>query len=563
MSQILTQFSDYAEQSRKNWQIPGMAVAIVKDDKIIYAQGFGKRDTTGSPVTANTIFDIASLTKSFTATLLAMQIDQGKYNWNTKIVTLYPQFKPYDSNTTKTFEVRDLLAHDSGLPADAVDLLTGNFGYTLNHAIYALRFIKPVAPFRTEFAYQDIFPMLAGKIIEKISGKSFIDNLHHNLFNPLQMTYSYGDEESIFQLEDIAQPFAKLAGKVYAYPINSPYSSKVRASVKDPGSSGGIHSSAMDMAKWLIFNIQNGTNGKIQLVSTKNMQVIHSPQTLIKNSEHDVNLHGEHKQNNGMGWFIDKQEYQPNTVLYHPGGGMGMHALMAYIPEEEIGIVILTNTWGNQLPEALYRRFFDLYFNKQLLKDWSYIFLQEKIDFFAKEKLIALSDKCVIRKVIETKSVINFVMLLPLHRSFHGYGRNAVPIVHPNGEVVGVQVTGYKFSFFGMQEFINILNNGSYEPKQFHPEVDNPAKFYNQLKLSPRQKEVLFLVSQGISQDYAAQILGIKRGTLSKIISDQICPKFNIFPPHYLKLLNTVKEHGIDKIIPESFWRPFIFEYPT
>ncbi len=394
MSQILTQFSDYAEQSRKNWQIPGMAVAIVKDDKIIYAQGFGKRDTTGSPVTANTIFDIASLTKSFTATLLAMQIDQGKYNWNTKIVTLYPQFKPYDSNTTKTFEVRDLLAHDSGLPADAVDLLTGNFGYTLNHAIYALRFIKPVAPFRTEFAYQDIFPMLAGKIIEKISGKSFIDNLHHNLFNPLQMTYSYGDEESIFQLEDIAQPFAKLAGKVYAYPINSPYSSKVRASVKDPGSSGGIHSSAMDMAKWLIFNIQNGTNGKIQLVSTKNMQVIHSPQTLIKNSEHDVNLHGEHKQNNGMGWFIDKQEYQPNTVLYHPGGGMGMHALMAYIPEEEIGIVILTNTWGNQLPEALYRRFFDLYFNKQLLKDWSYIFLQEKIDFFAKEKLIALSDKC-------------------------------------------------------------------------------------------------------------------------------------------------------------------------
>ncbi len=169
----------------------------------------------------------------------------------------------------------------------------------------------------------------------------------------------------------------------------------------------------------------------------------------------------------------------------------------------------------------------------------------------------------IIRKVIETKSVINFVMLLPLHRSFHGYGRNAVPIVHPNGEVVGVQVTGYKFSFFGMQEFINILNNGSYEPKQFHPEVDNPAKFYNQLKLSPRQKEVLFLVSQGISQDYAAQILGIKRGTLSKIISDQICPKFNIFPPHYLKLLNTVKEHGIDKIIPESFWRPFIFEYPT
>lgn len=169
----------------------------------------------------------------------------------------------------------------------------------------------------------------------------------------------------------------------------------------------------------------------------------------------------------------------------------------------------------------------------------------------------------IIQKVIDTKTPANFVMLLPLHRSFHGYGRTAIPLVHPNGEVVGVQVTIHKFAFFGMQEFISLFNNGSFEPKRFHPETDSPTKFYNQLKLSPRQKEVLFLVSQGISQDYAAQILGIKRGTLSKIISDQICPKFNIFPPHYLKLLNIVKDHGLDKIIPDTFWRPFIFEYPA
>jgi len=169
----------------------------------------------------------------------------------------------------------------------------------------------------------------------------------------------------------------------------------------------------------------------------------------------------------------------------------------------------------------------------------------------------------IIKKVIEFKRPVYFVMLLPLHRSFQGYGRAAIPIVHPSGEIVGVQVTGYKFSFFGMQEFISLLNSGSFEQKEFHPESSCTTKFYRELKLSPRQKEVMFLVSQGISQDYAAQILGIKRGTLSKIISDQICPKFNIFPPHYLKLLSIAKEQGLDKIIPETFWKPFVFEYQS
>ncbi|HLX54681.1 MAG TPA: serine hydrolase, partial [Aquella sp.] len=280
--------------------------------------------------------------------------------------------------TTKKFEVQDLLAHDSGLPEDTLTSLIGDFGYDFNHAIYALRFIKPVAPFRTKFAYQDIFPMLAGRIIERTSGKSFTDSLHQNLFDPLQMRHTYGDEEKVYQLNDIAQPFYQSGGKLYAYPINSLYSSKLRASGNGSDSSGGIHSSAMDMAKWLSFNINNGVYNNTQLVSNKNMQIIHSPQTLIKNSSANVNLNGEAEQAYGVGWFIDKKEYQPYTVLYHPGGGMGMHALMAYIPEEKVGIVILTNTWGNKVPEALYRRFFDLYFNKKPLKDWNHTFLQEK-----------------------------------------------------------------------------------------------------------------------------------------------------------------------------------------
>ena len=157
----------------------------MKNDQIIYVKGFGERNADGMLVTPDTIFDIASLTKSFTAALLAMQIDEGKYSWNTKVLKLYPNFKLYDTNATKEFEVRDLLAHDSGLPAESTDDL-GNFGFSTDHAIYALRFIQPVATFRTTFAYEDIFPVLAKEIIQKYSGKSYAENLRHRLWGATQ-----------------------------------------------------------------------------------------------------------------------------------------------------------------------------------------------------------------------------------------------------------------------------------------------------------------------------------------------------------------------------------------
>lgn len=394
MNKVLAQFTPYAEQTQADWHVPGMAIAIVQNGQIIYARGFGKRNAQGAPVTPDTIFDIASLTKSFTATLLAMQIDEGKYSWDTKVLKLYPQFKLYSSETTKEFEVQDLMVHDSGLPPDATDAL-GNFGYSTADTIYALRFIQPIAPFRTAFDYQDIFPMLAAEIIQQVGGENYTTILHQSIFSPLHMDNSYLDsEEKLYQLKNVAQPFVYFSGKEYPYPMNPPYLAELRALQKDAGGSGGIHSSAVDMAKWLIFNINNGAIGNTQLISVKNMDFIHAPQNLIKTSTRDVRLNGEAEQLYSQGWFIDKEEYKPYTVLYHPGGGTGMHALMAYIPEEKIGIVILTNTWGNQVPEALYRRFFDLYFHEKPLQNWSEIYLQENAKASAAQSASSKPDQC-------------------------------------------------------------------------------------------------------------------------------------------------------------------------
>lgn len=365
------QFAAYAKKCQENWQVPGMSVAIVENGQIVYVEGFGKRNTYGDPVTADTIFDIASLTKSFTATLLALQIDTGKYTWDTTIRKLYPQFQVYDPKTTDEFEVRDLIAHNSGLPANALDGL-GNFGYSAEYNMNVLRFIKPVASFKSVFAYQDVFLEFARQIIQKSSGLSYTANLHKYLFSPLGMNYSYARTESVlYQLTNVAQPFQYYLGKNYPYPKDSPYLSTM--SILDQGlASGGLHSSAIDMAKWLIFNMNNGLAGNVQLISAKNMDYIHSPQTMITKS-----AIGSIEQAYGEGWYIDKQKYKPYTLLYHAGGGTGMHAFMAYIPEKKIGIVILTNQWGNNVPEALYQRFFDLYFHRKPMLDWSKIYLQQ------------------------------------------------------------------------------------------------------------------------------------------------------------------------------------------
>ncbi len=368
----LDNFTHYAIQVQQQWQVPGMAIAIAKGDRIIYAKGFGQRNSQGAPVTANTIFSIASMTKSFTAALLAQQIDAKKYNWDTKVTQLYPAFKLYSAKTTEAFTVRDLIAHNSGLPAEAENALA-NFGYSSDHTIAALRFIKPVTPFRKTFAYQDIFLEIAKKIIEKYSGASYATTLHQQLFTPLQMNHSYvRTEEQLKTLPNVAQPFVYYAGKVYPYPQDFPYLAKMWALA--PGAaSGGIKSTAIDMARWLIFNMNNGKIGNRQLISKKNMRFIHTPQTIIKTTQG-----GNIAQAYAEGWFYDNQSYQPYTVLYHPGGETGMHGLMAYIPQKKIAIVILTNQYTNKVPEALYRRFFDLYLDKKPLKDWSRIYLQQR-----------------------------------------------------------------------------------------------------------------------------------------------------------------------------------------
>jgi CubicO group peptidase (beta-lactamase class C family) len=377
IDQKLENFSLYADQARINWHVPGMAIAIIKDNKVIYAKGFGVRDLQNNPVTPETIFNIGSITKSFTAALLALLIDGNKFSWGTKIVDLYPHFKLYDPTTTRNFAVRDLMTHDSGLPAYTGEMQI-LLGFSADHVINSWQFIKPIAKFRSQFAYQSSFSLIAQKIIEKYSGKSYPAALHDLLFSPLGMNDSTTTLD-IVKSTNIAAPFIYKDSKLSNIPNDWPYFYWEKNYV----ATEGIKSNVLDMAKWLIFQLSNGEINKKPIIHAKTMQFMQSPQTIIMKSSKGkiINASGE-------GWFVES-DYLPLPMIWHTGDVSGMNAAVAFVPKANIGIVVLTNSRPSGLPEALLRKFFDLYFDLPPT-DWSKKKLTEMQNADQKNKTQAL-----------------------------------------------------------------------------------------------------------------------------------------------------------------------------
>ncbi len=360
LKRVLKNFTNYVKKSKQIWHVPGIAIAIVKNNKIIYAKNFGVQKINGQMVAANTTFQIGSCTKAFTAAIMAKLIEEGKFTWHTKVKKLYPKFKLYDPEATREFEVWDLLAHDSGLPQHTGDPQT-YLGYTDDHLIHSLRYIKPANKFRSGFAYQNCMYVVAQKIIEKYSGKSFAWNLQHYIFQPLRMRNStVGYRIPDKQNPTASSPYVYLRGKIIPIPANWPYFYWVDR-YQAPG---GISSTATDMAKWIIMQMNNGLfNGK-EIIKKKDIRFMHQPHTII------TKANGKIAMGYGEGWFHDSATYPNYPLIWHDGGVTGMQSIVAFIPKKRIGIVVLTNLSNITFPESLARRFFDTYLGKEP-KDWN------------------------------------------------------------------------------------------------------------------------------------------------------------------------------------------------
>lgn len=351
LQKILADFDQYAAKAMADWKIPGMAIGIVQDGKLIFAKGFGVKTLGGKdPVTKNTIFQIGSTSKAFTATLAAILVDEGKFKWDDKVIKHAPDFMMYDPWVTREFQIVDLMSQHSGMPAYAADGLYF-LGFDRQYIQRSIRHIKPVTSFRANFAYQNNLWLVAAGIIEKHTGKTWETALRQRIFKPLEMKESSVDKQSFLKAKDVSSLHAQDGDKVIALPKKWEFLDWSYVA----GPAGSINSNIVDMGKWLTFQMNNGKVNNKQLVSEANMQVVHSPKTIVGlGSEVHKNIFY------CLGWLY--QEHSPYPMIWHNGGTL-MKTMVAFVPEQKIGIVILSN-YVTQLPELLAFRFFDQYAGK-------------------------------------------------------------------------------------------------------------------------------------------------------------------------------------------------------
>lgn len=370
----LQRLDEEITRAMREWEVPGLAIAIVKDDALVYAKGYGVR-TLGrpEPVTEHTIFAIGSASKAFTAAALGMLVDDGKISWDDPVTTHLKGFQLFDPYVTRELTVRDLLCHRSGL--DRAEMLWYGSDYSRDEILRRVRFLKPSWSFRSRFGYQNIMYLAAGQIIPAVTGKSWDEFIREGIFAPLGMTESTTSITELKKFTDVATPHAKIDDVVRAVPWRN---------IDNIAPAGSINSTVLDMAQWVRLHLNEGRVGKERLLSSGVVKEMQKSHTIIPyEPPFSLGTPEAHFLDYGLGWFL--HDYRGRKIVQHGGNIDGMSALVALAPEERLGLVILTNLNGTFLPYALMYRIFDLYFGGGE-KDWSAELLKTFKAFMAEQR---------------------------------------------------------------------------------------------------------------------------------------------------------------------------------
>lgn len=362
----------YVERAMRDWHVPGLAIAVVKDDSVVYARGFGVREV-GKPdrVDTHTIFAIGSNTKSFTATATGIMVDRKKMRWDDKVTKYLPGFQLFDPYVTREMTIRDALSHRSGLGRRG-DMLWYGSRYGRDEILRRIRYLKPNSSFRSEFGYQNIMFLAAGQALAAAAGKSWDEVITSELFRPLGMTESNTSVDSLRGKPDVATPHSIDGATVTPIPWRN---------IDNVAPAGSINSSVSDMTHWLRMQLANGSYGGMEIISAKSLAESHSPQTIIA-SPPDSLFPSRHFSLYGFGWVL--QDYRGRELVWHNGGIDGMLSEMRLVPEEKLGIIILSNAEGHDMNPAIAYRIMDAYLGAPA-RDWSSIFLAQQKEALAKQ----------------------------------------------------------------------------------------------------------------------------------------------------------------------------------
>ncbi|MDR2065313.1 MAG: serine hydrolase [Prevotellaceae bacterium] len=344
-----------------DWKIPGMAIAIVKDDDVILKKGFGtKSPEEFLPVDENTVFQIGSITKSFTAALIAMLVDEGKLKWSDKIIDHLPDFKLYDTFATKSIQVRDIMTHRSGLRGQAGTYIP-NMGYYRDDIYSLLKYIKPAAELRSAYGYNNMTFMIAEKLIEKYTKKSWEENIRERIFEPLGMTNSSVNEEGFLNSANRSMS----CEFEYSNGIKNKWlygDDRALFWLSAIGPAGSVNSTATDLIKWSKFHLNKGKADGKEIISEKNIKYLHTGQIITSMDSARITAYGHC-------WFIEQTNRY--RLYFHTGTTWGFTALCAFVPEISLGIVILANSESPGAPRyAIMRSITDWFMFGKTHKDY-------------------------------------------------------------------------------------------------------------------------------------------------------------------------------------------------
>ncbi len=369
-------FDNYIQLAMKDWQVPGMSVAIVKNNKIVFTKGYGVRELgTDKKVDTKTYFSCASTTKAMTAVCMAILVDEGKVKWDDPVINYLPEFQLYDPFVTKDLRIRDLFIHNSGV--GNTDFLWANNILSSDEILAKMKLVKPSYSFRSSFIYQNIFYLVAGKVIEKLAGNPWSLYVKEKIFNPLKMNHTMALSSQVAD-DNEAMPHYIINGKVAV----------ISKDTADPiAPAGAVVSCADDIALWMQCMIDSSKYANGRLIKPESWQFLLKPQTLVTEAQFYPTqyLTKPNFTTYGMAWF--QQDYKGYKLNFHTGSLAGATAIHAQLPDKKFGIYVFGNLDHAELRHALVFKALDL-FELGGDRDWSkeFLHLYDSINLEAKKR---------------------------------------------------------------------------------------------------------------------------------------------------------------------------------
>ena len=357
-------FDQRVEALRTTIGVPGMAISIVEDGKVVLAKGYGVKKLGSSElVDADTIFPTGSTGKAFTVAALGILVDQGKIGWDDKVIDHLPGFQMYDPWVTREMTVRDLLVHRSGLGLGAGDLMfVPRSNLSRAEAVRRLRYIKPATSFRSGYAYDNVLYMVAGQLIEAVTGQTWEKFTAQNVLKPAGMLRSTSDDDSRFKTPDRAYPHARMNGGMRGVGDQEILNERDDLA-SNAAPAGGLAISANDMARWLLIQLDKGKlpEGGGRLFSEAAHEQMWTPVVLQPNAPRPESLKATEPMfyTYALGW--DVQDYRGAKIVWHGGAVFGFLTAVVLIPEKNVGFAIEINSEDGEIIKGLMYELLDHY----------------------------------------------------------------------------------------------------------------------------------------------------------------------------------------------------------